>query len=214
MDRSPISHLSEHQLDPIQRGTLVYEWKGILCLKNPFDMALYQRLLWQVKLATLIEIGSYSGGSAIWFSDMTAAMGLNTRIISIDITPPEGLTYPRVEYRKGSASALHEALPDAEMQAIPRPILVIEDSSHKYEDSLAVLNFFDRWLKKGEYICVEDGIMDTFNIQERYNGGPNRAIKEFMDQREADYEVDSAYCDYYGYNATWNTNGYLKRIAD
>lgn len=211
--RTPISLIPEAYLEPIQQGALAYEWKGVRCVKNPFDLALYLRLLWQVKPGTLIEIGSYSGGSAAWFADMTGAMGLRTKIISIDIEPPTGVAFPRVEFRYGSASALHETLSDAEMATLSRPLLVVEDSSHLYEDSLAVLRFFDAWLVPGEYICVEDGIVDSFNVQERYNGGPNRAIAHFLAESGGCYEVDESYCDYFGYNVTWNTNGFLKRKA-
>jgi cephalosporin hydroxylase len=211
--RSPISSIAEPQLDKIQRGTLVYEWKGLLCLKSPFDMALYQRLIWNVKPATIIEVGTYSGGGAVWLADISAAMGIPARVISIDVTPPEGLSHPMIEFRKGSSAELDQVLSDAEMQSLPRPLLVIEDSSHRYEHSIAVLRFFDRWLREGEYICIEDGIMDSFNVQERYNGGPNRALLEFLREAGDRFEVDRTYCDFYGYNVTWNTNGYLRRVG-
>jgi hypothetical protein len=118
-----------------------------------------------------------------------------------------------VEFRKGSSAELDQVLSDAEMQSLPRPLLVIEDSSHRYEHSLAVLRFFDRWLREGEYICIEDGIMDSFNVQERYDGGPNRALLEFLREAGDRFEVDRTYCDFYGYNVTWNTNGYLRRVG-
>ena len=39
--------LPKHLLDSIQRGTMSYTYKGIQTLKNPFDWALYPKLLWK-----------------------------------------------------------------------------------------------------------------------------------------------------------------------
>jgi cephalosporin hydroxylase len=213
VDRSPISSLPETFLEGIQRGTLQYTWKDTPCYKNPFDLALYAMLLWRQRPGTLIEIGTHSGGSALWFADQTQALGLQTTIISIDVNPFTDFSDPRISFRGGDARQLQDVLSDAEMRALPRPLLVVEDASHDYEVSLASLRFFDRWMHAGEYVCVEDGIVDSFGVQERHRGGPNRAIAQFLAESAGRYEIDAGYCDYFGFNVTWNTNGYLKRLA-
>ncbi|MGB6324645.1 MAG: CmcI family methyltransferase, partial [Methylocella sp.] len=63
------SDIPSSLLNSLQTGTMRYTYKGIPTSKNPFDLALYTRLLWDVKPRTLIEIGSCMGGSAIWFAD-------------------------------------------------------------------------------------------------------------------------------------------------
>ena len=65
-----------------------YTWRGVLCNKNPFDMALYPMLLWERKPRTIIEIGSKEGGSAIWLADICARFGIDVRIVSVDIDQP------------------------------------------------------------------------------------------------------------------------------
>src|SRR5271166_419417 len=45
-------------LETIQHGTMNYSCKGVPTYKSPFDLALYQLLLWEQKPRTLIEIGS------------------------------------------------------------------------------------------------------------------------------------------------------------
>lgn len=214
MTRSPISSIPYDQLDSIQRGTMAYEWKGVPCLKNPFDLALYQLLLWREKPRTIIEIGSNKGGSALWLADMTAALGLDTRIISIDVVLATGVSHPRIEFRKGDGRKLGETLSKAEMEALPRPLLVIEDGSHDYDQALATLRFFDRQMLPGEYLVMEDGIIESMRARERYNGGPSRAIDEFLEEAGSRYVVDAGYCDHFGYNVTWNTNGYLRKAAE
>ena len=39
-------------------------------LKQAFEVALYMRLIWETKPGTIIEIGSHSGGAAVWMSDL------------------------------------------------------------------------------------------------------------------------------------------------
>jgi cephalosporin hydroxylase len=70
-------------LDSIQRGTLAYTYKGLPTLKNPFDWALYPKLLWEVRPKTIIEVGSNQGGSAAWLA--MRAYGFAFQIHSIDI---------------------------------------------------------------------------------------------------------------------------------
>ena len=56
--------MSGPQLHAIQRATFAYNYRGIPMIKNPYDFALYPMLLWNVKPATVIEIGSYAGGKS------------------------------------------------------------------------------------------------------------------------------------------------------
>ena len=64
-----MSDLPYELLMKIQQGTMAYRHRGVPLLKNPFDLALYPLLLERARPRTLIEIGSYSGGSALWFAD-------------------------------------------------------------------------------------------------------------------------------------------------
>jgi capsular polysaccharide biosynthesis protein len=92
----------------------------------------------------------------------------------------------------------------------------VEDSAHRYEVTLAVLEFFYRYLRTGDYIVIEDGIV-TFlpeDIYRQFEDGPNRAVGKFLATHPGDYEIDRTLCDFYGSNVTYNTNGWLRRIRD
>lgn len=193
----------------IQQGTMAYRHRGLPLLKNPFDLALYPLLLAQAKPATLIEIGSYGGGSAVWFAEQRAGL----RVVSIDLEPPADAAHPHVTFLRGDAHDLARVLPDDVMHAIERPLLVVEDASHVAGTTAAVLAFFDRWLRAGEYIVVEDGILTAMRGAESYDGGPLRAIHEFLARNGGKYEIDRTYCDYFGRNVTWNVDGYLRRVS-
>ena len=48
-------------------------------------------------------------------------------------------------------------------------------------------------------------------MKEKYNGGPVRAIHEFL-KHTPHFKIDRSWCDFFGKNATFNIDGYLKRI--
>jgi cephalosporin hydroxylase len=207
--------LSRLSIENIQTGTMNYSYRGVPTHKSPFDLALYQSLLWDQKPRTLIEIGSKYGGSAIWFSDVLRTYGVDYEVHSIDITRPNTCDVPRVTFYRGDGRNLSATLSDDLLARMPRPLLVIEDADHHPETTLAVLRFFDRWLQPGEYIVVEDGIVDDLFDQDRMEqlqGGPRSAIAEFLGERGCDYEIDAQLCDFFGPNVTWNVNGYLRRV--
>ena len=92
-------------------------------------------------------------------------------------------------------------------------MLVIEDADHCYETTIKVLKFFHPYLNKGEYIVIEDGIIYDLGIAQKYNGGPRRALQEFLSEYNHEYEIDSKYCDFFGHNFTWCTNGFLRKLS-
>jgi cephalosporin hydroxylase len=207
------SSLDRRTLEAIQSGTLRYSYRDIPLLKDPFDLAIYQWMLWRVRPRTLVEIGSKHGGSALWFSETLRTFGVECAIHSIDLNPPD-LVAPGVTFYKGDGRRLGETLSDSAMAGAQRPLMVVEDADHRPATTLAVLRFFDVWLQPGEYMVVEDGIIDDLYGDagaEAYGGGPRLAIGQFLEERGTDYEIDTELCDFFGKNVTWNVNGYLRR---
>jgi cephalosporin hydroxylase len=205
------SALQRPLLDHIQRGTMSYSYKGVPCLKNPFDLALYQMLVSEVRPRTIVEIGSHRGGSALWFADLMKMTSLPPNVHSVDVEPVN-MTIDGVTFYRGDANDLSVTLTSALMWTLPRPWLVIEDASHYAETTLAVLEFFYSWLEVGEYIVIEDGIVRELGIAHEYNGGPVAAISRFMTLHPGDFEVNRRYCDWFGDNVTYNIDGFLRRI--
>lgn len=188
-----------------------HSWKGVMCNKNPFDLALYARLMWELKPRTVIEIGYKFGGSALWFADQGLAMGLDTQLFCIDIERREAYSDPRIKFVEGNGRDLGAVLTPDVIASLPRPWLVVEDADHHYLTTIKVMQFFAQHLEEGEYLCVEDGVCDTFEQTAKYDGGPNRAIFEYLAENPDVYAVDEEYCDYFGNNITWCTNGWLRR---
>ena len=192
------------------KGTMAYAYKGIACWKNPIDLAVYLRLLWDLKPGGVIEIGSNAGGSALWLADTLRAYGLAAPVISVDLTPPTGVADTQITFLSGDvhdlASALSERLAD-----LPHPWLAIDDSAHTFSACSAALAFFAGAMLSGDMLVVEDGVIDDMGLTETYGGGPNRAVREFLASNPGIFEIETRYCDMFGPNVTYNPNGYLRR---
>ncbi|HWW02252.1 MAG TPA: CmcI family methyltransferase [Candidatus Acidoferrum sp.] len=212
-ERNWRSSLPRTLLLTVQRAHLHYRYRDVPLIKNPFDLALYQRLLWELKPLTIIEVGSKHGGSALWMADLLNNFGIEGHIYSVDIVKVEAVSHPRVTFLEGDGRALGDTLRREFLESLPRPWLVVEDADHEYETSSAVLSFFHPWLRPGEYIVVEDGILSDLLEDPQCNCGPHRALKEFLARHRRDYDIDSGYCDYFGHNVTWCTNGFLKKVT-
>ena len=210
--RSFLSSIPRANLSGIQSGTMRYTWRGVMCNKNPFDFALYPMLLWETRPGTIIEIGSKFGGSALWLDDICIRFGFKTKIvcIDVDIERPK-VRRPNISFHKGDGRDLGATLTQKLMASMPRPWMLIEDADHHYLTTKAVLQFMAPHMHAGEYLLVEDGICDSFGNQDRYDGGPNRAVTEFLAEQPGVFEVDTRWCDFFGFNVTWNPNGYLRR---
>lgn len=213
--RSFDSSIPKRALVGLQNGSLRYTYRGVTFRKNPLDIALYMKLLHELKPMAIIEIGTLHGGSALWFADQLSTFGIDGHVYSVDIARPPKIDDPRITFLQGDAMALENSSLNDLMESIRGPILVIEDSSHLYEASLAVLNYFHQHLSRGDYIVIEDGIVNDLRGRRyrRYRDGPNRAVRKFLDKHHSDYEIDASICDFFGQNYTFNPNGYLKRVV-
>ena len=207
-----MSALPYDLLMKIQQGTMSYRYRGLPLQKNPFDLAIYPVLLERTRPRTLIEIGSFAGGSALWFAEQGEQLGTGLRAYSVDLNPPADVSHPSVTFLQGDARDLGTVLTPAFLKALERPLMVVEDSSHIAGTTAAVLDFFDPWLRPGEYIVIEDGILTDMRVADLYDGGPLRAIHEFLARTAGRYEVDRTLCDTFGENVTWNVDGYLRRL--
>ena len=211
IDDLPRSSLPLIVLEAMQRGIMSHVYKGIDCYKCPMDLAIYQRLMWELKPRTVIEIGTAKGGSALWLADQLSIYGIDSfEVHTYDIAPPPTWRDDRIRFHQGDAYELPARMSAEWVTARPRPLLVIEDSAHTSGVTTAVLEHFAPVMHSGEYIIIEDAIIHEMNVDDRYDGGPRKALAGFL-AAHPEFVVDERWCNYYGPNVTWNVNGYLRR---
>ncbi|HWX97256.1 MAG TPA: CmcI family methyltransferase [Solirubrobacteraceae bacterium] len=190
-------------------------YHGRQIVKNPFDLMLYQRLVETLRPGTIIEIGSKAGGSGLFFADLLHNFSVDGRVRSFDVVPVTDVSHPLVTFAYGNGRYLAEALDDDEIAAMARPLLVIEDADHTEETTGAVLAFFHRYLELGDWIVIEDGNLSDLYPEQYpdWSSGPHRALQAFLREHAADYRVGAEYCDFYAYNGTTASNGFLERVG-
>lgn len=179
---------------------------GIHTTKCPLDMWVYQEILFEVKPDWLIEIGTGQGGATLAFAHLFDQM-CHGNIISIDVNHGKVAAVTRRHHRihlmQGNAIDHEKAIKELIRYG---SVLVIEDSSHTYDNTLAVLRAYSPLVSKGSYFIVEDGNCHH-GLRTGPNPGPYEAVESFIAENDA-FEIDRGRESFF---ITWNPKGYLKR---
>ena len=181
-------------------------YRGIPTLRNPIDYWIYQELLWSIQPDVIIELGNRLGGGLVFFADFCDRID-HGKVIGVDIRDRQlhhRVISERITTIKGTAIDSFDqvkAMIDREDR-----VIVFEDSSHTFKNTLAVLELYSTLLRVGDYIVVEDGICN--HGLEGPQPGPYEAIEAFMAGNEY-FEIDRKLESFL---ITWNPKGYIRRI--
>jgi cephalosporin hydroxylase len=199
-------HLPEPTHD-LEYGTYFGTYRGVTCLKNPLDLMVDQMIISLVRPTVLLEIGTLRGGSALYFNDLLRSMGGTRRVHTFDIddhVSTQTLLDDGIYVHGGGHDSFEPSILSAEDR-----VLVIEDSSHSYRNTLAVLEKFAPYVSQGSYLIVEDTMADEHGQRPHLEGGPIRALDEFL-PAHPEFEVDGWWERFYG-PGTNNVRGFLRR---
>ena len=196
-----------YSLKGIYKGHHQITYRGVPCIKCPFDYVTYQMILDEVKPDLIVEIGTNKGGSALYLADLMELMGKG-QIQSIDIHDEAFdlvKKHPRIKLFKEGWEKY-----DLELAKNFETILVIEDSSHEFDNTLQAIQKFAKVVSSGSYLIVEDGIVDAMGWSKSYGGGPVKAINHFL-EGNSDFNRVTKWENFFGENSTFNTKGFLLR---
>lgn len=160
-------------------------WGGLPLFKTSYDSLIYPTLISELSPGAIIELGSGSGGSALWFADIASANKLSTRIVSADINPVN-LSDERIDFIQGDLNDIQAVL-GATVSSLPHPWLVVEDA---HVNVSGVLRFFDKVFETGDYMVVEDSLRKR------------PQLTEFLHSAARSYALDARYADMFGENCT------------
>jgi len=200
----------DFSIQTIADGHHKVTYKGIRAVRCPFDYVMYQMIIWKVKPDLVIEVGANAGGGALYIADLLDTIGKG-EVHSIDIkdiVDPKARAHERITFFMDGWDAY-----DLNLTKGFETILIIEDASHQYKDTIGVLNKFHHLVTKGSYFIIEDGIVNALGVERKFDGGPLKALREFLPEHPQ-FIVDRKWCDMFGINATFNVNGYLKKVSD
>jgi len=150
----------------------------------------------EIRPRTVIEIGTASGGSAVWYADLQRMLGLEPSVKAIDIDPP-ALEYEGIAVLQGDSNEIARVLPPEVTKSWPHPWLVIEDA---HANIGGVLEHFHTIGARGDYFTIED--IDA-----------EQELGRFLLKHPGIYKVDARYTDYFGHNATSCADQVLRRMV-
>ncbi len=218
------SDLTLDAVKSICRGKYLMYWKNHEVMKDPLDLVIYQQLMWELRPKTIFELGAYAGGTSAWMADIADSYGMEGHIYTVDIDisliDERVQQNPRITAMEGDLFKIESVFPADMLKACPHPWLLIEDS---HVNVVGTLSYFHAFMYVGDYWIIDDTNPDTPAISgmglydelgyERFGLGKLNELGEFMRDHGTHYQVDTYYTDMFGYNGTWNWNGYLRKMV-
>jgi cephalosporin hydroxylase len=158
-------------------------WHGIRTLKLPSDIWNYQEIIFERHIEHVIETGTRHGGSALFFAETLAARGARGPVVSIDIDAQSRQiqSHPHIRFLLGdSAAAAMVEKTFAMLPADRGALFLIFDSDHSRDHVLRELRAWVPRLRTGDYLVVEDTIVNGHPVRPEHGPGPMEAIREYL----------------------------------
>jgi cephalosporin hydroxylase len=191
------------------QDAMTVRWLGRSIWQYPLDLWVLQEVVAELKPDLIIETGTFRGGSAYFLACLCDLLG-HGRVLSIDIAAESTIPHPRITYLQGSSTDPAIIARVGGEVSQPANILVVLDSDHSAAHVLAELRAYATLIKPGNYIHVQDGIIDeTSFFRGRDRPGPVVAVKSFL--RESTEFVRAIDVEN-RYIMTAHPYGWLKRI--
>jgi cephalosporin hydroxylase len=192
------ARLSQHTADS-------YRGRGLA--KMPEDLRVYQHLIEEVQPEIIVELGTYDGGSALWFADQLAVLCGRGRVITVDTTNRRPLDDPRVTSIVGDHRE-PRTVDQIALMCRGHRVLVSEDSGHTYDSTLTALQSYSPLVSPGSWFVVEDGVVDEDVSIWGTAMGVQPAITDFLESEEGSCFTRH---DLAVYGLTTNMGGWLQR---
>jgi cephalosporin hydroxylase len=189
-------------------------YAGIPVSKSPSDMWNYQEIISELRPALVIEFGTSTGASALFFSHTMTGAGITPCVLTVDVDPsPLYLriaTESSIETMTASSTEPRVAERIAELRREhPGPVFAILDSDHRCEHVLAEMLLLQPLLRRGDYLIVEDANINGHPVLPGWGAGPFEAVEAYKQRFPNDYDHDAARERKFGF--TFATNGFLRR---
>jgi cephalosporin hydroxylase len=225
--------IEERLAEPLQtywqeRLRLQYldSYAGLPIRKFPEDLRVYERLMWETRPNVVIEIGTQSGASALWFRDRLSDLARYGRIstprvisIDLDVAPATanlaavapGFAEDIVLLPGDVCSSLLARVVRAHLPTNAR-CLVIEDSAHTYATTMAALRHFSSLVPLHGFFIVEDGCVDieAMRPDPDWPRGVLPAVDDWLASPEGSRFTIRRELEWYGISC--HPRGFLQRI--
>lgn len=205
-------------------------WFGVSVQQDPTDAFQLSSLLWREQPDLLIEIGTNTGGGAIFYANVMREYNPDSLVLTIDPKDPakdwaagvqgcpacKDVRCTKIWHSK-NVKFIHgfssEPKVVAQVEQIVKgfkKVVVMHDGSHFYDDVLKDLETYDRFTPVGSYMVVQDTKMTRMYSKLFKNKYPLGAVEAFMKgQGRARYVIDKQY-EFLLYSQ--HHNGWLRKL--
>jgi cephalosporin hydroxylase len=176
-------------------------YAGVPLSKFPEDLRTYEHLLWGDRADTVVEIGTQAGGSALWFRDRLRTfhsygrLRREPQVVSVDVSQQsarEFLAEADPEWEQAITLVEGDVRDPATVDAVRALVapdarcLVVEDSAHEYDTTMAALEGFARFVPPQGFFVVEDGCVDVedLRLDETWPRGVLPAVHDWLETEE------------------------------
>lgn len=190
------------------------KWMGVDTWKSPADMWNYQEILVELKPSLVVEFGTNAGGSALYFANVMRQIGEPFKVLSVDanLAPlnPIARRDPDVLFveSRSNVPAIAEEIQRLRAE-YPGKIFAILDSDHSKEHVLSEMKLLRPILTSGDYLLVEDSMLNGHPNLPGWGPGPYEAIEAYEEEFPNDYTHDVDRENKFGF--TFAPNGFLIR---
>jgi cephalosporin hydroxylase len=185
------------------------------CVKTIEDLDRYRVVIARTQPTLIIECGTFSGRSAIWFARTAGA-----RVVTIDVDQSNISAATRDEFKQLGIVSLPGRTADPTNRMLVSGIawrhervMAVLDSDHSADTVTDELLAYGSLVTPGCYCVVEDGIVRWMPEQRQpigpYRGSPLDAIETWVSARGDQWEIDREIEDMHP--TTQFPSGFLRR---
>lgn len=133
---------------------------GVGMMKSPNDLWAYHDLMTEHRPTTVIETGTYAGGSALWFAYLMDMLGIDGHVYTIDFDDRRKCSHPRITFLGGDST--NPEIRDAIVEEVVKkhgalgPLLVSLDADHSAAHVKAELELYAPLCQVNDWLVVED----------------------------------------------------------
>lgn len=206
--RRPVARLFHADLVAKTQNFQSTSWMGVQVMQNVLDLWTIQETLAEVRPALLIEIGTWEGGSALFYAHLMDLLD-HGRVVTIDVDDKNRIEHSRVEFVHGSSTA-PETLEKVRgaTRATDGPVMVILDGNHARDHVAAELELYAPMVTPGSLLLSQDGVIDVFRTFRDSRPGPLPANRAFLDAHP-EFSYDKERNERFG--LTHHPLGWLRR---
>lgn len=187
--RRPVSRLFHEGLVIQTSNFEKTEWLGVPIRQNVLDLWTIQETISEIRPALLIEVGTWDGGSALFYGHLMDFME-HGQIVTVDIVDKRKREHPRVEFLHGdsTSSEIIEQL-RSRVEKADGPVMVILDGNHAQVHVARELELYSPLVTPGSFLLSQDGAIDELWMFSDTRPGPRLANLDFL-ARHPEFEYD------------------------